>query len=270
MKIIQLFLIFILSISSVYGLENKVYIEQTGSSNVVTIDQIGAGNMVGGTTGTSVTVPAASKVAGPPIIPSHLATIVTGDPSSSNYALIKGDSNKLTLNHIGDSNWAQYLIYGNTNTYSNSVTGNNNIAILKIGTNTINSIDNKITEIISGNYNYISQTVTGNNVTSKYTISGIAGTNDNNQITATFASTNGSNDTLIDGSSNHLINEQLDGGPHILKQDIAGDYNSIVTQQQGSSATTVDIKVLGSFNSITVRSSDSISGIINPTTALIQ
>ena len=57
-------------------------------------------------------------------------------------------------------------------------------------------------------------------------------------------------------------------GGHYLKQVIAGDFNSVSTQQQGSNDTTVDIRATGSHNTITVRSS---SGIIaNPITAIAR
>jgi len=52
-----------------------------------------------------------------------------------------------------------------------------------------------------------------------------------------------------------------------LKQVIAGNYNSIITQQQGTNDTTVDIKTTGDHNTITVRTS-SASTISTPRTAV--
>ena len=51
----QVLFLFIITFSSyVFATgENKVYIEQTGSSNLITIDQIGASNNLGGITQTN-------------------------------------------------------------------------------------------------------------------------------------------------------------------------------------------------------------------------
>ena len=51
------------------------------------------------------------------------------------------------------------------------------------------------------------------------------------------------------------------GNAHALVNTISGDYNSIVTQQQGTNDTTVNLNTDGSHNTITVRtSSGSITG----------
>jgi hypothetical protein len=55
---------------------------------------------------------------------------------------------------------------------------------------------------------------------------------------------------------------------HYLKQVVAGDFNSVTTQQQGSNDTTVDIRATGSHNTITVRTSS--STIASPATAIVR
>jgi hypothetical protein len=126
--------------------------------------------------------------------------------------------------------------------------------------------DNNITETVTGNSNLIIQDIIGNNINSSVVILG-----NNNQLTKELKSTNGTSDIDITGNSNIFNIQQVDAagaGGHYLKQVIAGDFNSVSTQQQGSNDTTIDIRATGSHNTITVRSS---SGIIaNPMTAIAR
>jgi len=92
-----------------------------------------------------------------------------------------------------------------------------------------------------------------------------------NQITKELKSSNGTSDISITGGSNVLNIQQIDSAGangHYLKEVIAGSFNSITTQQQGTNDTTVDVRVTGSNNTITVRSSS--SAILNPATAIAR
>lgn len=247
MKILTLFLLLFLYVSNAFGAaagENKVYIEQAGNSNTITIDQIGGGNMVGGNTSDVIAVNGTG-----------VTTITPAVPSSSNYALITGNTNNLTLNHLGDSNWAQYIITGSNNIYSNKITGNGNISILTIGKllpAPMANLRNTINEEITGNTNYTIQSITNNDIISNLKING-----DQNQVTTDLGGSLGKVNTTIAGGNNILFNTQ--GGAavgHDLTQDIIGSYNSISTQQLGINDSIMDIKVTGDHNTITVHSSD--------------
>jgi phage tail sheath gpL-like len=81
-------------------------------------------------------------------------------------------------------------------------------------------------------------------------------------------SNRGASDINIAGNSNKLDIEQLDAAGangHLLKQVIVGDYNYIVTQQQGTNDTTLDLKTTGDHNTITIRTSS--TSITSPKTA---
>ena len=119
---------------------NKVYIEQVGSSNVLTLEQVGGTNNIGGVGGT-VTVSNTDN-----------STTITPDaPSSTNYAYINGATNTITINQHGDNNWAQYSIRGNNNQYTSNVTGSNNKTKLVLGDLTTNNLRNVIMSSIKKN-----------------------------------------------------------------------------------------------------------------------
>jgi hypothetical protein len=112
----------------------------------------------------------------------------------------------------------------------------------------------------------IIQQLVGNDITSTVAITGNL-----NQITKELKSSNGTSDIEITGGSNVLNIQQVDAAGangHNLKQVIAGSFNSITTQQQGTNDTTVDIRATGSNNTITVRTSS--SSIVNPGTAIAR
>lgn len=220
---------------------NKVFIEQLGNTNTVTIEQVGGSNTVGGT-----------------------ASIAA---SNINYATITGSANTLTLTQQGDNNLGQYNIKGNDNIYVSAVTGNGNQSKLSVGDiANNNNLRNNINEAIAGDDNTVVQNIIGNDITSKLIITG-----NSNQVTKDLKSTLGFSDVTIIGSSNRLDIEQFDvagGVGHSLTQAITGDFNSIMTQQQGTNDTIIDIKVGGDHNTVTVRTSS--AAIIAPRAAVIR
>mgnify|MGYP003351502674 CR=1 FL=1 len=118
---------------------NSVYIQQVGSSNVLTIEQVGGTNRVGGVTNTTNTV----------VDGVGITTLSPAAPSSSNYGTITGSTNTLTITQHGNNNSAQYNIQGGHNGYTSSVTGNDNQTTLTVGdanhaTNNYNSISTTI------------------------------------------------------------------------------------------------------------------------------
>ena len=251
----QLLILLLLLSSPVFAVStgvNNVYIEQVGSTNTITIDQIGGSNNVGGTT---LNVPLLYNSSN--VITSFIPTAA----SSSNYATVTGNSNQVTLLQQGDTNWAQYNISGSNNLYNSNVTGNQNQTLFTAGLTGAVS-NNVVNEVIIGDLNYIIQNLTKGSITSTINITG-----SNNEVTTRLNSTNGIVDTTVSGGFNSFINEQDDGGiGHQLTQDFTGSYNSVITQQQGTNDSMIDISTIGDHNTITVRSTNA-GSIVNANTA---
>ena len=232
---------------------NNVYIEQLGNGNTITIDQIGGANTV---SGTSLSMPLLYGA------DNTITAFVPSAASSSNYATVTGNSNQVTIEHKGDSNWSQYNINGSNNLYHSSMTGNQNQTLLNVGLTTAVS-SNVIDETIKGDLNYVIQNLLKSSIHSTIDITG-----SNNQVTTNLNSTNGVVNTTVEGGFNTFTNEQDDGGiGHQLTQVVVGNYNSIVTQQQGTNDSIIDISTTGDHNTITVHSTNS-SSIVNATLAV--
>ena len=213
---------------------NSVYIEQIGNSNTILIEQVGNANSIGGT--------------------------ATTTPSSSNYGTIVGNSNVLTMRQTGDGNLGQYNIKGTDNIYSSVVTGSGNITKLSAGDTNTNNLRNTITETIIGDTNTVTQRLVGNDIMSSVSITG-----NTNIVNKELTSANASSTVAIIGNNNTLDIQQTDiagAQGHLLTQNIAGDFNVITTQQQGTIDTTVNISTVGNSNQIVVRTSS--TAIVNP------
>jgi hypothetical protein len=137
---------------------------------------------------------------------------------------------------------------------------------LVVGDTTTPSLRNNLTETVLGNANILDTTVVANDVISTIAIAG-----NTNEVTSVLRSNRGASDIDIAGNNNKLDIEQLDAAGangHLLKQVIVGNYNSIVTQQQGTNDTTVDLKTTGDQNTITIRTSS--TAIAAPKTAVAR
>jgi hypothetical protein len=234
---------------------NKVYIEQIGNTNTLTIQQVGGTNTVGGVTNTSMTTSN-----------TNITTLVPADPSSTNYATINGSSNTLAITQTGDSNSAQYNIRGSNNSYTSTITGNGNQTNLSMGDANVNALRSTVTETVTGDNNLIMQTVIGSDITSTTTIGG-----NTNQVTKELKSTNGISTLSITGNNNVIDAQQVDSAGangHSLAQVVAGNFNSITTQQQGFNDTTINTRTTGDNNTITIRTSS--ATITNSKTAVAR
>lgn len=236
---------------------NSVYIQQLGSSNTITIEQVGGTNRIGGVTNTSSTT----------VDSNGITTLTPAAPSSSNYGTLSGSTNTLNITQDGNSNSTQYNIQGGHNTYNSTVTGNGNQTSLTEGdANHASNNYNSVNEVITGNNNLLLTNIVGSNNTLSTTVSG-----SNNQVTQTVNSSNASITNGITGSYNVMNIQQIDAAGangHVLVSSISGDYNSITTQQQGTNDTTVNLNTVGSHNTITVRTSS--GTIVNPATAIAR
>jgi hypothetical protein len=220
---------------------NNVYIEQVGSSNTITVEQVGGTNNIGGVDNTA--------------------------PSSTNYATITGNTNTVIVTQTGDNNLGQYNIRGNDNVYTSTITGQNNSSKLVVGDqDNPNNLRNTVTETVTGDNNIVVQTLIGNDITSTLAITG-----NTNQVNKELKSTNGVSNIAVLGNNNNIDAQQIDaagGVGHNLQQTVTGDFNSIVTQQQGTNDTTVNIQTTGNHNTVTVRSSS--GSIVGPLTAVAR
>ncbi len=236
---------------------NKVYIEQVGSGNTITIEQVGGTNNVGGVTTTVATAVSSTGI----------TTLTPDAPSASNYGTITGSTNTLNITQTGNANSAQYNIRGSNNQYTSTVTGNGNQTKLTVGNvNNATNTQNIITELISGNNNMIIQDVVGSDINTNTSITG-----NNNQVTSSLLNSRGTVTNTIQGNANVFNVQQIDAAGangHVLAMNTVGDYNSITTQQQGTNDTTVNIQTTGSNNTITVRTSS--SAIVSPVTAIAR
>lgn len=202
--------------------DNKVHIDQVGSSNTVTLTQAGSGNTIGN--------------------------------GSADYATITGDSNTVTMTQTGDNNKAQYKITGSTNTYTSAVTGNGNDILVTCGTGAGACTGVIIDQNITGSNNKLVETIAGNAINSKTKIVGNL-----NDLQYDLTSSNGKLDVDISGDSNvmrHTQNGAAGVAGHDLKVLLVGTLNQVTTTQGGTIDTTVNIKINGSSNIINVTTSN--------------
>lgn len=202
--------------------DNKVHIDQVGSSNTVTLTQAGSGNTIGNGT--------------------------------ADYATITGDSNAVTVTQTGDNNKMQYKITGSTNTFTNVTTGNGNDVLVTCGTSDGACTGVIIDQNITGDNNKLVETIAGNAISSKTKIVGNL-----NDLEYNLTSSNGKLDIDISGDSNVMRHTQSGAAGvvgHDLKVVLIGSLNQVTTTQAGTIDTTVDIKINGGSNVITVSTSN--------------
>lgn len=252
-------LVALMFVTSVYAVDvatgpTRVFVEQIGNSNTVTIEQVGGTNDVGGTAG-SVSVDSTGA-----------STLTVTAPSSTNYATINGSSNTVTLTQTGSADQAQYNIKGSNNAYTSTVTGNTNQTKLTIGNTNTNGLRNTVTETITGDSNMQITNIVGSDNAVSTTVTGSS-----NQITNTVTTSNADMTLTITGGNNIVNVQQIDAAGsagHSLTNNISGNYNSITTQQQGTNDTTINATTNGDHNTITIRTSS--STIANPATAIAR
>lgn len=199
--------------------DNKVHIDQVGSSNTVTLTQTGSGNTIGNGT--------------------------------ADYATITGDSNAVTMTQTGDNNKSQYNITGSTNTYTSAVTGNGNDILVTCGTSAGACTGAVIDQLITGDNNRLVETIAGNAINSKTKIVGNL-----NDLEYNLTSSNGKLDVDIAGDTNVMRHTQSGAAGvsgHDLKVLLVGSLNQVTTLQTGTIDTAVDIKINGSSNIINVQ-----------------
>lgn len=257
-KILTVLMLSLLGTSTVvYGVDNSIYIDQSGDNAVVNITQDGAGNRVKGLD-------------------------VNGQPGQTiDPAKIKGNNVALNISQVGAGNILSLGIdtqtaSGGANTaVTYSVTGASNQGIINLnnaGTNGANQSSYvNITQTDGGNQLQLAMLGTGNSFTSTQAGGGSSVTANINANTTTTlinqGSSLGGDQTTLDltgdkgnvdiktqGSSNVIGVTQSGGGAngHLAKVDMNGIGNNVSITQGGSIDTTVNLKSSGASNSFTI------------------
>jgi hypothetical protein len=203
--------------------QNTVYIDQIGSSSTIDVTQTGSNNVVG---------------------------------DEVNKTIFRGNSQLVMITQIGSNNNSVFNIQGNGAQLTSNVTGSFNTVNASCGAApTTACTDTIITANITGNTNNV-------NITSgAKSLATVDATGDNNTVGITSSTTNllgaRARVTSTGGNGNAITVSQtgtagLNGFDATV--DVTGGSNTIGVTQGGTVDSTVNIKSVGSNNSITVRS----------------
>lgn len=205
---------------------NKVYIDQSGSSPIINIQQTGVTNVVG----------------------------TLADP-----IYLRGDNHTVTTIQTGNNNTLLMGIVGNTGGNDSGITatirqiGNGNSADIRCGTYQGDSNCNglNLNDKFTGNNNSLNFHGSAANITQT-----IDTTGNNNAFTITDSSPNSSQTLLFNGDYNVInVTQTGSGGTygHSVRADFTGTGNTLTTQQYGASETVINIKSVGSNGTFDIK-----------------
>lgn len=203
--------------------QNTVYIDQIGSSSVIDVTQTGANNVVG---------------------------------NETNNTIFRGNSQLVMITQIGSNNNSVFNIQGNGTQLTSNVTGSFNTVNASCGAApTTACTDSVITASITGNTNQVDITAGAKSTAT------VDATGDNNTVAITSSTSNllgaKTHVTTTGGNGNAITVSQTGPGGAAgfdAMVDVTGGSNTIGVVQSGTVDSTVNIKSVGSNNSITVRS----------------
>lgn len=203
---------------------NTVYIDQIGNNSVIDVTQTGSNNIVG--------------------------TSVTG-------TRLYGNNQTVNITQIGSNNVAALNIQGNGATVSSDVTGSLNSLTINCGAGTgtlAACTDSNITVDATGDSNTMTVTAGAKN-TSTTTITGDTNSVDINSQTNNLLGAK-SDVTVAGGINTVTVSQNGAAGANGFdaKIDVTGSSNTIGVTQSGSVDSIVNIKSVGSNNTITVNS----------------
>ena len=197
---------------------NKVYIDQSGASVNINIQQTGTADIVG----------------------------TLADP-----IYLRGDNQTVTVVQTGNSNTLLMGIIGGTGQGSGTIAtiqqlGDNNSADIRCGTFQGDSNCNglNMNAKFTGNNNTLNYHGSASDITTT-----INSTGNNNAFTMTIKSPNASQTLLFSGDFNTINTTQTGAGGtygHSLLANFTGSNNGLTTQQYGASETIINIKSVGS------------------------
>ena len=203
--------------------QNTVYIDQIGDSSTIDVTQTGANNVVG---------------------------------TELSKSIFRGNSQIVTISQIGSNNNSVFNIQGGGANLTSNVTGSFNTVNASCGAAPVTSCtDTVITANINGNTNTVDITAGAKSLAT------VDATGDNNTVGINSSTTNllgaRARVTTTGGNGNTISVSQsgtagLNGFDATV--DITGGSNTIGVTQSGTVDSTVNIKSVGSNNTITVRS----------------
>jgi hypothetical protein len=203
--------------------QNTVYIDQIGSNSAIDVTQTGSNNVMG---------------------------------DETTKAIFRGNSQLVMITQIGSNNNSVFNIQGNGAQLTSNVTGSFNTVNASCGAApTTACTDTVITANITGSTNNVNITAGAKSLAT------VDATGDNNTVGITSSTTNllgaRARVTSTGGNGNAITVSQtgtagLNGFDATI--DVTGGTNTIGVTQSGTVDSTVNIKSVGSNNTITVRS----------------
>ena len=252
-----LFAVLLISVSTAWAADSSIYIDQSGASNDITINQGDGGSSSGG-----------NKIGG----------LTSTTPGASNRAVIYGNYNLINIDQAGTSDSLQLSLKNgfssayssttrNNNTYTNSFNytnqGDSAVAYFDIKGTTggATASNNLINVQQSGNGAGIHLSIIGNTNDVTATTSG----GSNNTITSTITgSSNSQGISLTGGGANSATLTQT-GTSNIINLTSIGASNSYTVSQDGTGHD-AELSFNGSSNTATVtQSGSSAASMVNVT-----
>mgnify|MGYP006295280085 CR=1 FL=1 len=212
--------------ASVANAQNSVYIDQIGSNSTINVTQTGTDNQLGNTT---------------------------------NKTVLYGNNQAVTITQIGSYNTSAINAQGNNLTLTSNVTGDSNTVNVSCGaTGGAGAAcnDAAITATATGDTNVISVTGQG----AKQTIgASLTGNYNTATVNSNTTNMNGATATVTQtGGDSNTINISQNGPAGLngfsATVEVTGGSNNIGVTQTGTVDSTVNVKSVGSNNSITVHS----------------
>ena len=204
------------------GTINNVYIDQVGSGSSIAMTQTGSNNEIGNDT---------------------TATILHGNAQSVN------------ISQVGSGNVHVVNLQGAGAVLNSTVTGDNNNTTVSCGANPSTSCnDTSITANVTGSGNNTSITAGSKSTASAV----VTGSSNNTTINSSTTNLLGAGADVKAVGDTNVINVQQNGPAGATgfgtKVDVNGASNNIQVTQNGTIDSTVNIKSVGSNNSISVTS----------------
>jgi len=250
----KLLTIMLLSISATsWGVDNSIYIDQSGDNSTITMTQDGAGNKVNGilTNGTASTNPQ-----DPAKLKGDVQTVTIEQAGPNNKLSLGlnttvGTTGKgIELNYKVDV--GGNIAYINSNNNGNGVSASNIIDIIQLGGNAITNVNmlgntnSLVVRSSGGGGNSIDATINADNVIANVnqTLGG------GNLTTLNLTGNKGYVDIDTRGATNITSVTQSGGSTNgnYVKIDLDGQGNQTTISQSGVNDNVVDYKAVGSNN----------------------
>lgn len=233
-----------LFVTTAFGADNSIYIDQSGDNSTIDITQTGAGNVVRGIQG-----------------------VGTGNTTR---AKIYGNNNAIDIQQVGSSNTLNLGVststatgraYGIDLTYY--VTGSNGTATINSNnTGSGTSGSNMINVQQTGNYAGVNLNILG----SKNDFTAVTSGGANNSITATISADETVNNISMTGGASNSLTATISSNKATNSITTVGASNGIVLSQTGTAGTNghaFTLNLTGSTNTLNVTQGGTIDTTVN-------